>query len=98
MQLSVKKCFADVRACGILALLIQTRGHEMQNAKETVTLFRDIPIGAQFDFIAPGSLRNSFYNRCTKISARKYSYLHNKAQPLSCRVGTVKARVYNVSA
>lgn len=54
--------------------------------------FRELRIGDTFDWIEPGSLRNSFSLRCTKISARKYvderGFMH--------QVGTINAKVYNV--
>jgi len=63
-----------------------------------MTLFKDIPIGdgTTFDFIEPGSRDNSFYDKCYKISARKYISvdINNDNE---YHIGTINCDVYNVA-
>ncbi len=56
--------------------------------------FKDLIIGQSFDFIddaAKDSTTNSFFKRCTKTSARKYT-----ADGLIHKVGTINCSVYHV--
>jgi hypothetical protein len=59
-----------------------------------MTKFRDLPIGETFDFVSPDRMMNSFYKRCTKISARRYrddtGTMH--------RVGSINAAVYHIGS
>ncbi|QXV73543.1 hypothetical protein [Rhizobium phage RHph_X2_30] len=58
------------------------------------TLFRHLEIGQTFDFIDPAAgARNSFFEQCRKISARKYIGLVNGRE---YRIGSINARVFNV--
>ena len=53
--------------------------------------FRDLPIGATFDFVGPST--NTFFDRCVKISARRYK----STRTLTVfQVGTVLCNVFNV--
>lgn len=55
--------------------------------------FSDLAIGAEFDFIDPhNSTFNSFYDRCRKVSARRYVSIHDGAV---YSVGSVKAVVFH---
>lgn len=54
--------------------------------------FRELKIGQSFDFIAPDR-PNSFFLRCTRISARKYKDERGEVH----MVGTINARVYHVT-
>lgn len=58
--------------------------------------FDSLPIGATFDFIGPDRMLNSFYDRCTKTSARGYEWTHASGQKLCTNVGSVHCKVYNV--
>jgi hypothetical protein len=52
--------------------------------------FKELAIGQTFDWIS-GNM-DSFFNRCTKVSARKYTDgIH------VYRVGTIHAEVYHVA-
>jgi hypothetical protein len=56
--------------------------------------FRDLPIGATFDFNAPDRV-STFSGRCVKISARRYTEF-----PVSrfvYRVGTINVEVFHTS-
>jgi hypothetical protein len=54
--------------------------------------FRDLSIGTRFDFIDDANPSwNSFYERCLKISARKY-----RAAGVNHTVGSINAKVYHV--
>ena len=63
--------------------------------------FKDLNVGDTFDFVSPTGY-NSFYNRCTKTSARKYQWDNpvrcslSPSQFLSTQVGSVNVEVYNV--
>lgn len=54
--------------------------------------FKNLKVGQQFDFIAPGAF-NSFFLRCTKTAPRKYQ----DENGVTHTVGTIKCNVYNVS-
>jgi len=54
--------------------------------------FRDLKIGDTFDFISPNKLANSFFERCKKISPRRY-----RANKKKYQVGSVHAEVYHVN-
>ena len=66
-----------------------------------MTLFRDLNIGDEFDFIGPDRY-NSFFNRCSKTSARKYRWENpvrcslSPDQYLETRVGSINVEVFNV--
>ncbi|RLD84445.1 MAG: hypothetical protein DRJ10_01215 [Bacteroidetes bacterium] len=53
--------------------------------------FKDLTIGCKFDFISSKSDYNSYYNRCTKISPRKYEsddgYIHI--------IGTINCEIFH---
>lgn len=56
--------------------------------------FKELKIGQVFDWVNPERPHeNSFYDRCKKISARKYAGLVNGRV---YTVGTVRAKVFNV--
>lgn len=55
--------------------------------------FGDLQIGQTFDFIGPDRILNSFYDRCRKVSTRKYVSLETGYE---FTVGSLNARVYNV--
>ena len=57
-----------------------------------MTRFRDISIGTRFDWVSEHLTWNSFYDKCVKISARKY---RNDAGRVFV-VGSVHARVFNI--
>jgi hypothetical protein len=57
--------------------------------------FRQLQTGDEFDFIGPNACLNSFFNRCTKVSARKYSW-EGSTGVLETRIGTVGCEVFNV--
>jgi hypothetical protein len=59
-----------------------------------MTKFRELKIGDAFDFVSPDSRLNSFYLRCRKMSARKYT----AEDGFTYLVGSVDAKVYNVVA
>lgn len=55
--------------------------------------FGQLKIGAEFDFINDAQpMFNSFYRRCTKISARKY----RDSEGVEYRIGSLSAKVYHV--
>lgn len=59
-----------------------------------MTQFRDLTIGASFDFINDARPTfNSFYDRCRKIAARKYASIKTGE---IYTVGTINATVYHV--
>jgi len=55
--------------------------------------FKQLAIGQSFDFIGPNRMMNSFYLRCTKISARKYQ---DEKGNVHC-VGSIRCKVHNVA-
>lgn len=61
--------------------------------------FSELEIGDTFDFISPripGELNTtSFYERCTKVSARKYGWT-DRHGPFTSTVGSANVTVYNV--
>lgn len=59
--------------------------------------FRDLTIGQTFDFINDDKpSTNSFFDRCTKTSARMYSWKAASGMTYSTRVGTINVDVYHV--
>ena len=54
--------------------------------------FRDLQIGDTFDFISPNVGYNSFFERCTKISTRKY-----RGDKFEYEVGSINVEVYHVN-
>lgn len=54
--------------------------------------FNQLPIGATFDFISPNVGFNSFFERCEKISAKKYKSLESGQEYV---VGSVLANTYH---
>ncbi len=59
--------------------------------------FRDLAVGDVFDF--DGGVYPSFYDRCVKISARKYQSLERPEDfPDAMTVGTINVEVYNLEA
>lgn len=63
-----------------------------------MTTFRELQIGATFDFVGPNRY-NSFSEPCMKISARKYKYPTGRPAPFDCytsAVGSIDAEVFNV--
>ena len=54
--------------------------------------FNQLPIGATFDFISPNTGFNSFFDRCEKISQRKYKSLVSGTE---YQVGSVQANTYH---
>ena len=61
--------------------------------KDQTTKFRDLAVGDTFDFIS-GTTHDSFYEPCTKTSARKYRALNSG---MDCQVGSINAVVYHVT-
>jgi len=69
------------------------------------TLFRDLAIGDQFDFVDDRRPSfNSFFHRCTKVSARKYSWFvrdwandDRRLKLIESRVGTINVEVFHVT-
>jgi len=65
----------------------------------TQTKFRELPVGQVFDFIS-GTMYDSFWARCVKISARKYAVVGEVDRPdckrIEYRVGSINAEVYHV--
>jgi hypothetical protein len=57
--------------------------------------FRQLPIGATFDFNAPDRV-STFTCRCIKISARRYKALPPHPQHV-LHVGTINVPVYHSS-
>ena len=57
--------------------------------------FRELAIGQEFDFVndTPGA-HNSFFQRCQKISARKYAY--GPFRNHECQVGSINVEVFHV--
>ena len=56
--------------------------------------FKNLSIGDTFDFVDPTMIGyNSFFDRCVKVSARKYQSVDTK---LVYQVGTVHVQVFNV--
>jgi hypothetical protein len=66
--------------------------------------FNQLDIGDTFDFISPKIGANSFFSRCTKISARKYSVMVDvkisrkvlTTESHEYKIGSVFCPVYNV--
>jgi hypothetical protein len=65
--------------------------------------FRDLEIGTTFDFVDDVHPSwNSFYPRCTKVSARGYTWLQRhpgETEPdrmMRSNVGTIDVDVYHV--
>ncbi len=58
--------------------------------------FRDLRVGQTFDFVGPDRIMNSFYDRCMKLSERKYSPMEGAARNKTMRVGSITCEVYNV--
>ncbi len=57
--------------------------------------FKDLEIGEEFDFIAPNNTGyNSFFDRCRKISERRYISIYSGGQ--YC-IGTANCEVFNVT-
>ncbi len=56
--------------------------------------FRDLQIGDTFDCVSPDRMMNSFYDRCEKISTRKYRSL---VTGYDFEVGSVNVTVYHVN-
>lgn len=54
--------------------------------------FKELTIGQSFDFIGPDRMRNHFFHRCEKISARKYRDEYG----IDHAVGTISCNVYHV--
>lgn len=54
--------------------------------------FRNLNPGDTFDFISPNRMLNSFFQRCTKTSARGY----RAELGVECKVGTINCDVYHV--
>lgn len=67
-----------------------------------MTKFKELNIGDTFDFIGPDR-SNSFFNRCTKTSERKYQWDNpvrcslSPSEHLETRVGTVNVEVFHVN-
>lgn len=59
-----------------------------------VVTFKQLPIGEEFDFIS-GTHNDTFFERCKKVSARKYSY-PRQGKDAVATIGSVYARVYHV--
>jgi hypothetical protein len=55
--------------------------------------FRELAIQQTFDFISNNRLYNSFFERCEKISTRKYRSIETGQE---YQVGTVKVEVFHV--
>jgi hypothetical protein len=70
---------------------IENAGHGKYINPRAVT-FGSLNVGDRFDFVEPGSLRNSFYLRCEKLSAR--GYVDEKG--VRHQIGALRAKVYNV--
>ena len=59
--------------------------------------FKRLAIGDTFDFIrtGPEAMYNSFYARCTKVSARCYTWIQD-GRTLKTQVGSLYTPVYHV--
>jgi hypothetical protein len=69
------------------------QAYEEKPTKKNPARFRDLPIGAEFDFIDPDDMsRNSFFKRVVKTSPRGYV----DAEGIKYRVGTIDVKVHNV--
>lgn len=55
--------------------------------------FKSLSVGDTFDFVAPNSTFNSFYDRCRKVSARQYVSLKTGD---TYTIGSVMAAVWHV--
>ena len=62
--------------------------------KSPPTQFKDVPIGAKFDFVS-GHYSDSFFNTCTKISPTSYTW-ESMGATFKSRVGSPKVDVYHV--
>jgi hypothetical protein len=57
-------------------------------------LFRNLQVGDTFDFIADDR-PTTFFARCTKVSARKYTY--DGVRPdVTARIGSINCPVWHV--
>ncbi len=68
-------------------------------SKIQMTKFRDLQIGDTFDFIHPETCRTTYFDRCAKISARKYHSIERGRTghlPNEMEVGSINVEVYNV--
>jgi hypothetical protein len=69
--------------------------HLLKSEGVEAEAFSEMKIGQEFDFVSPDpKVRNSFFDRCVKISPRKYRSLQTG---LEMSVGTIRVRVYNVT-
>lgn len=62
------------------------------NQEKPACKFSSLAIGQEFDFIKPDSIYNSFFERCIKISPRKYESTQSGVE---YEIGTVNCIVYN---
>jgi hypothetical protein len=61
------------------------------------TLFRDLQVGDSFDFIGQVRRFGSFYERCTKVAPRTYTWFHPERHGvIRSRVGSINCKVYHV--
>jgi len=59
--------------------------------------FRDLHIGDTFDFVSNNRMFNSFFDRCIKVSARKYKSIDNpRNAEFTYTVGTINCSVFHV--
>ncbi len=67
-----------------------------------MTKFRELAVGDTFDFVGPDRMYNSFFNRCTKTSTRKYQWENpvqcsqSPSKYLETRVGSINVDVFHV--
>lgn len=65
-----------------------------------MTRFRDLAIGQTFDFVDDANPHlNSFFSRCTKMSARRYTWEvwgPQGSAVLETRVGSINVEVFHV--
>ena len=61
--------------------------------------FRELNVGDTFDFVNDDNrFYNSFYERCTKVSPRCYTWVSTlTGATLQSRVGTVNVHVFHVT-
>ena len=55
--------------------------------------FRDVALNEPFDFINPGTLCNSFFDRCFKTGPRTYRSFSTNCEH---RIGSINAEVFHV--
>jgi len=67
----------------------------MNQGDTSMQRFQDLAIGDTFDFIHDEQWRNSFFLRCTKVSARQYRYT-DRGQTFTNRVGSINTEVCHV--